>query len=227
MIRIEQASKTYRTKRGEVTALAAFDCEIKGGEFVSIVGPSGSGKSTLLLMMGAMLRPTSGTVTVADRDIYALGQQERAGLRATEIGFVFQMFHLVPYLSVLDNVLLAGLRGAREGIRGQAEKLIEEIGLSHRIDHKPTELSAGERQRAAIARALITSPKIILADEPTGNLDPENAAEVVRHLKAFQSEGGTVVSVTHGAAISEAADRVIPLGSASRQGHDQATAPAS
>lgn len=212
MIRIEKATRTYRTKRGDVTALAEFDCEIESGEFISIVGPSGSGKSTLLLMMGAMLRPTAGTVTLDGRDVYALGQKERARLRGAEIGFVFQMFHLVPYLSVLDNILLASRLRNTEGTRSRATALADEMGLSRRISHKPSELSAGERQRAAIARALITSPKLILADEPTGNLDPDNAAEVVRHLKEFQSNGGTVVAVTHGTAISEAADRVIPLG---------------
>ena len=211
MIRIEKASKTYRTKRGAVTALSAFDCAIEAGEFVSIVGPSGSGKSTLLLMMGAMLQPTDGTVSLAGRDIYALDQRERAGLRATEIGFVFQMFHLVPYLSVLDNILLAAKRRSANDERDRATALVDEMGLSHRIAHKPSELSAGERQRAAIARALITAPKVILADEPTGNLDPDNAAEVVKHLKSFQKNGGTVVSVTHGTAISNAADRVIHL----------------
>ncbi len=213
MIRLEKVSRTYATKRGPVTALAEFDCSVDKGEFVSIVGPSGSGKSTLLLMMGGMLHPSSGAARFDGRDLYALGAAERARLRATEIGFVFQMFHLVAYLSILDNVLLAARNLPTAEARPRAGQLIEEMGLSHRINHKPSELSAGERQRAAIARALVTSPKVLLADEPTGNLDPANAAEAVKHLKAFQARGGTVVAVTHGTAISEAADRVVRLGS--------------
>lgn len=211
MIRLQKVSKTYATKRGEVTALAEFDCAIEKGEFVSIVGPSGSGKSTLLLMMGAMLRPTTGVVELNGRDLYSFSPGGRARLRSTEIGFVFQMFHLVAYLSVLDNILIAARELDASTARQHAEKLIDEMGLAHRIGHKPSELSAGERQRAAIARALITSPKVILADEPTGNLDPENAADAVRHLKKFQSDGGTVVMVTHGTAADDAADRVIRL----------------
>lgn len=211
MIRLDKVSKTYATKRGEVTALGEFDCAIEKGEFVSIVGPSGSGKSTLLLMMGAMLRPTTGAVELDGRDLYSLSPGARARLRSTEIGFVFQMFHLVAYLSVLDNILIAARELDATAARKQAETLIEEMGLTHRLGHKPSELSAGERQRAAIARALITAPKVILADEPTGNLDPENADDAVRRLKRFQNNGGTVVMVTHGSAADEAADRVIRL----------------
>jgi putative ABC transport system ATP-binding protein len=211
MIRLQKVSRSYATKRGEVIALPEFDCEIEKGEFVSIVGPSGSGKSTLLLMMGAMLRPTAGTVELNRRDLYSLSPGARARLRSTEIGFVFQMFHLVTYLSVLDNILIAARELDATAALQKAEKLIDEMGLSHRIGHKPSELSAGERQRAAIARALITSPKLILADEPTGNLDPENADEAVKHLKKFQTDGGTVVMVTHGTAADQAADRVIRL----------------
>ena len=211
MIRLQKVSKRYPTQKGEVTALGDFDCEVERGEFVSIVGPSGSGKSTLLLMMGAMLRPTTGSVELNGRDLYSLSPGARAKLRSTEIGFVFQMFHLVAYLSVLDNILIAARDLDATAARQEAERLIEEMGLSHRVGHKPSELSAGERQRAAIARALITSPKLILADEPTGNLDPENAAEAVEHLKTFQTAGGTVVMVTHGTAADEAADRIIRL----------------
>ncbi len=211
MIRIENMTKTFATRRGPVQAIDALTLEIDPGAFVVVRGPSGSGKTTLLLALGGMQRPTQGKVLVDGHDPYALSPADRAQFRAERIGFVFQMFHLVPYLSVRENVLLAG-KAAGNGVdAGKADALIEELGLTPRRHHRPGELSAGERQRAAIARALINQPALILADEPTGNLDPDNAAEVVQALHDFRKQGGTVVFVTHGTAADEHADRVIQL----------------
>ncbi|HJO09342.1 MAG TPA: ABC transporter ATP-binding protein, partial [Verrucomicrobiota bacterium] len=180
-------------------------------EFVAVRGPSGSGKTTLLLTLGGMQRPSAGTVQLAGQDLYGLPPSERAKLRSSEIGFVFQMFHLVPYLDLLGNVLLASPSCPSDVVRKRAGELLKELGLAKRVSHRPGELSAGERQRLAVARALLNRPKLILADEPTGNLDPENAAEVIRHLAEFHRSGGTVVLVTHGGAADSHADRTVSL----------------
>jgi len=211
MIRFDQISKVYQTAKGAVKSLDNVTLEIKAGEFVAIRGPSGCGKTTLLLTVGGMLRPTSGHVAVDGEDLYQLSIRERAQFRARKIGFVFQMFHLVPYLSVWENVMLAAGPGANGASSAKAKDLLARLGLASRSHHTPAELSAGERQRAAIARALVNQPKMILADEPTGNLDPENAAEVFRHLRDFQRAGGTVIVVTHGSGAEECADGVIQM----------------
>ena len=208
MVQLENISKIYRTRRGQVKALDEISFQVQEGEFVVVRGPSGSGKTTLLLAIGGMLHPTSGQVFVGKKDIYAMSKRERARFRAENIGFVFQMFHLVPYLNVIENALLAS--GARAN-RSEAEKLLERLGMFGREHHRPSELSAGERQRTAIARALLNHPRIILADEPTGNLDPENAAQVIGYLAEFHREGGTVVVVTHGAVADQYSDRIIYL----------------
>jgi len=194
-----------------VKALRHIDLEIRRGEFIVIRGPSGCGKTTLLLTLGGMLRPTRGTVMVDDRDLYALPAHERNLFRAGRIGFVFQMFHLVPYLTVLENIELAGSGPAPAGGTSRGHALLESFGLSHRAHHLPGELSAGERQRTAIARAMYHQPTFLLADEPTGNLDPENAGEVFRHFREFHRQGGTVVVVTHGPTADPFADRVLRL----------------
>ena len=212
MIAVEQLSKSYRTKRdGSLDVFRDLDFTIDEGEFVVIRGPSGCGKTTLLLTLGGMLRPSSGRITIGDTDVYTLDSRARAQFRASSIGFVFQMFHLIPYLDVIENVLLGAGSRAVSGDRPRAEQLLDRLGLSGRLSHRPSELSAGERQRTAIARAMINRPKLILADEPTGNLDPENADEVVGHLAEFKSEGGTVIMVTHGLSADRAADRIIRM----------------
>ncbi len=209
MFRLDNVSKTFRAASGEVRALDGVDLEIEKGSFTVIRGPSGSGKTTLLLALGGMQRPTSGGVFVDGRDIYALRSRQRALFRKTGIGFVFQMYHLVPYLTVLENVLLATGRNAdRDRF---ARNLLDRLGLIDRRDHRPACLSAGEKQRAAIARALANKPAAILADEPTGNLDPDSAGDVIGRLDRFRKEGGTVVVVTHGAASDSRATRIIHL----------------
>lgn len=211
MIRIERVTKAYPGRHNEVKALDKINMEVKEREFVVFRGPSGSGKTTLLLTLGGMLRPSSGRLFVNEQDVYALSGRERAKFRGQNIGFVFQMFHLIPYLTVLDNVALAAGKRFTTMLRRDAITLLEDLGLSHRIHHKPSELSAGEKQRTAIARALLNRPKIILADEPTGNLDPENAREVLNHLSTFHLRGGTVLLVTHGKDADQYADRIVHL----------------
>jgi len=210
MLVLENLAKTYRTGTGHVNALDGVSLRIERGEFVAVCGPSGSGKTTLLMMVAAMLRPSRGSVRFENEDVYAMTAPARAKFRAHNIGFVFQMFHLVPYLNVLENVLVAGgAIGAAD--KTSANELLQRLGLQHRIGHRPSELSAGEKQRTAIARALLNRPKLILADEPTGNLDPENARSVLSHLHDFQQAGGTVIVATHGATAGEFATRTIHL----------------
>ena len=211
MIVLGDVTKAYRTRRGPVKALDGVSLEIPEGEFVAVRGPSGSGKTTLLMVIAGMLRPSAGTVAVGQQEIYALNQQARARFRAQNIGFVFQMFHLVPYLNISENVTLAARVGDTGDRTPQVAGLLDRLGLAGRATHKPAELSAGEKQRTAIARALLNRPKIILADEPTGNLDPENAGTVMKHLVDFQRGGGTVLIATHGEAADEFATRVISL----------------
>ena len=211
MIRCDEVTKIFRKNGSEVTCLDRFTADIGAGEFVAVRGPSGSGKTTLLLTLGGMQRPSAGLVQFGGRDLYGLSPADRAGLRSGEIGFVFQMFHLVPYLDLMGNVLLAYPGKPGPAVRKRAGELLDKLGLTERVSHRPGELSAGERQRLAVARALLNRPKLILADEPTGNLDPENAAEVVRHLAEFHQAGGTVVLVTHGTAADTHADRILRL----------------
>lgn len=211
MICLENVVKTYRTRRGDVKALNDINLRIEKGEFVVICGPSGCGKTTLLMTIAAMLHPTSGIVSVEANSLYAMSVKARAKFRAENIGFVFQMFHLVPYLNILENVLLAGGIVADNNKNTKALELIEQFGLGGRSYHKPAELSAGEKQRTAIARALFNNPKIILADEPTGNLDSDNATSVLGYLSEFHKAGGTVILATHGVEAKRYANLTINL----------------
>ncbi|TEU06496.1 MAG: ABC transporter ATP-binding protein, partial [Candidatus Aminicenantes bacterium] len=206
MIRVDKASKFYRTKHGDVKALDNVNLVIEKGEFFVIRGPSGSGKTTLLLSIGGMLRPTEGQITVNNIDIYAMSKRERAIFRADNIGFVFQLFHLVPYLNIIENVLLSAGVGRSRYDQEDVKGLLKRLNLAERMHHRPSELSAGEKQRTAIARAILKRPQIILADEPTGNLDPKNSEEIIGYLAEFHSSGGTVIVVTHGKAVDQYAD---------------------
>jgi len=211
MVRLERASKVYRTRHGSVKALDEVNLQFEEGEFAVVRGPSGSGKTTLLLTLGGMLRPTKGQVFINNSDIYTLSERERSAFRAENIGFVFQLFHLVPYLNVIDNVLLPAGVGRSRYSQEDAKDLLNRLHLTERIYHKPAELSAGEKQRTAVARALLKRPRIILADEPTGNLDPENAEKIIRHLAEYNNKGGTVIVVTHGKAADRYASRIVHL----------------
>ena len=170
-------------------------------------------KHTLLLTIGGMLRPDAGSAIVMDRDLYALSRRERAAFRATQLGFVFQMFHLVPYLTVRENVLLP-VGHHRDSVRTRqhdCDQLLKRLGLAHRMDHTPGQLSVGERQRTAVARATLLNPPLLLADEPTGNLDEDSAAEIYRVLNEYRDQGGTVLVVTHTRSALAHADRTIQL----------------
>jgi ABC-type lipoprotein export system ATPase subunit len=211
MIHLEGVSKTYPTSGGEVHALRAVNFEVAPGEFVAVRGPSGSGKSTLLTIIGGLAAPSAGRVRVADKD---LGQLSPAGLalfRQRDVGFVFQTFHLLPYLDVLGNVMVAAAPPvAGDGAR-RAGELLERFQLGHRLRHRPAELSTGESQRVAIARALVNRPSLLLADEPTGNLDAETSVGVLDLLGDFHKQGGTVLLVTHEESAAARAQRTVLL----------------
>ncbi|MHC4395554.1 MAG: ABC transporter ATP-binding protein [Planctomycetota bacterium] len=211
MVILEDVTKTYRTARGDINALDSVSLRVEKGEFVVINGPSGSGKTTLLMTIAAMLRPSRGTVCIEGKNIYDMGIRARANFRAENVGFVFQMFYLVPYLNVVDNIVLAGQAAGKNRGAGELKQLVQQFGLEQRALHKPSQLSAGEKQRTAIARALLNRPQIILADEPTGNLDSENATAVLGYLADFHRGGGTVIVVTHGAEAERFAERIIYL----------------
>ncbi len=211
MLTLEGVTKVYRRDGREVRALDGVSLRSKPGELLMVQGPSGCGKTTLLLVAGGLLRPDTGTVTLGDRDLYGLDAEGRARLRADRVGFVFQRFHLVPYLSVLDNVRVPSLASGLPDAETRARQLIGEVGLTERAGHVPAELSTGERQRTALARALLNRPDVLLADEPTGNLDDASAAAVLDHLAAFAAGGGTVLLVTHDARAADRAGRVLRM----------------
>jgi putative ABC transport system ATP-binding protein len=213
MLRMENVSKTYRHRGKLVTALDGANAEIPDGDFVSIVGPSGSGKSTLLLMLGGMLSPSGGRVLLDGQSVYDLDANARAQLRKQRVGFVFQTFNLVPYLSAIENVKVP-LFLAKMEERAQTERaaaLLDRVGLSDRLHHKPSELSVGQQQRVALARMLANDPAVILADEPTGNLDPDTSRQVIQFLEEVNAEGRTVVIVTHDPRAAERAKRILRL----------------
>jgi len=211
MVVLEDVTKTYRIGRGDINALDRVNMRVEKGEFVVINGPSGSGKTTLLMTIAAMLRPNSGTVCINGRNVYDMSIRARANFRAENIGFVFQLFYLVPYLNVVENIALARQSTGRNSVTDELERLVKQFGLEGRAFHKPSQLSAGEKQRTAVARALLNRPQLILADEPTGNLDVENATAVLGYLADFHRDGGTVIVVTHASGPEEFADRIIYL----------------
>ena len=212
-MRLEAVSKSYSHRGRMVAALDDASLEITPGDFVAVVGPSGSGKSTLLLVLGGMLSPSAGQVFLNGRSLYDLSPNARADMRRKKIGVVFQTFNLVPYLTALENVqiplFLAGLDEATQKQRATA--LLERVGLGDRLDHKPPELSIGEQQRVALARVLANDPEIILADEPTGNLDPETGQQILDLLAEMNREGRTVVMVTHDPRAAARAKRTLRL----------------
>jgi putative ABC transport system ATP-binding protein len=205
-ITVRNLSKRY----GDVRALQDVSFEIEAGEWIAVTGPSGSGKSTLVNLLGCLDVPTAGEVVINGQDIGKLGPAELAVFRRENVGLVFQQFHLVPYLSALENVMLAQYLHSMAD-RDQARKALEQVGLGDRIHHRPGQLSGGEQQRVCVARALINHPKMILADEPTGNLDEANAALVMGLLTKLHNEGHTIVMVTHAPEIARLANRRFEL----------------
>lgn len=211
MIHLEHVSRTYRTGNGPVRALADVSLDVEDGQFVAVRGPSGCGKSTLLMIVGGLGRPSTGRVLVAGEDLTSATPAALSRFRARQVGFVFQMFHLLPYLTVLENVAAAALPGEQGAVRVRAEELLERFDLGPRLRHVPAKLSAGERQRVAVARAMINRPRLLLADEPTGNLDPDSAASVLGLLAGFHRDGGTVLLVTHSEQAAAFAQRTVLL----------------
>ena len=211
MLEVKDITKTYRGPNGPVQALDGVSIRVERGEFVSVQGPSGCGKTTLLLAAGGLLAGDGGEVRIDGEDPYALGPDARARFRAGKVGFVFQQFHLVPYLSVLDNILSPTLALQSADARQRAMQLIEHFGLADRMHHTPGELSTGERQRTALARALLNGPGLLLADEPTGNLDGDSARDVLDYLAEFARNGGAVLLVTHDDRAADYAQRTVRL----------------
>jgi lipoprotein-releasing system ATP-binding protein len=212
--------KAYRKHRLEVPVLKGLDLEVERGEFLSLVGASGSGKTTLLHLLGTLDKPDEGEILLEGRRIDNVPHRERDRLRNEVFGFIFQFYHLLPELNVLENVLMPQMIkhsiftwwGKRGRLRREAQRLVELVGLAHRVKHKPNELSGGEMQRTAIARALMNRPQILLADEPTGNLDSTTGEGIVRLLRDLnQQEGLTIVMVTHNSDLAASADRVVRM----------------
>ncbi|OGC68142.1 macrolide ABC transporter ATP-binding protein [candidate division WWE3 bacterium RIFCSPLOWO2_02_FULL_53_10] len=212
ILNLEKVTKIYGTGETQVTALDGVSLEVASGEVVSVVGHSGSGKTTLLNMMGALDRPTSGRIFLEEEEISRIPEHQLYRVRREKIGFIFQSFHLIPTLNALENVLAPTLPLGERRFEERARELLESVGLGARLPHRPSQLSGGEMQRVAIARALIHEPKLILADEPTGNLDSKTGEEIINLLLRLNKEKGvTLVIVTHEPEIAKKADRTVSI----------------
>lgn len=213
MLRLENVQKVYRTDTIETVALSRINLDVRAGEFVSIMGPSGSGKSTLLNMMGLLDEPTSGTIVLNGRAILSFKDADLARLRNEEIGFIFQTFHLISDLNAIDNVeipLLYRKMSATER-KKRCQAALERVGLSSRMKHFPAQMSGGQQQRVAIARAIVGKPALLLADEPTGNLDSQMSEEILAILKELNQEGTTIVMVTHDPKMAQETHRTVRI----------------
>jgi putative ABC transport system ATP-binding protein len=213
MLQMRALSRVYRTDMVETTALDAIDLDIHDGEFVAIMGPSGCGKSTLLNLMGMLDRPSGGSYVFAGREVANLSEAKLAEVRKASIGFIFQSFNLVDELTVRENIELALLYHdvPTAERRRRTDEVMDRVGIAHRARHRPSQLSGGQQQRVAVARALVAAPKLILADEPTGNLDTNHGEEVMRMLQTLNGQGSTIVMVTHSAAHADYASRVVNM----------------
>jgi putative ABC transport system ATP-binding protein len=209
MFELENITKVYKAGQTEVPALRGISCRIKSGEMVSIVGPSGSGKSTLMNIIGCLDRPTSGKYRLEGIEVDKLNDNQLAEIRSKKIGFVFQSFNLLPRVTALANVELPLIYAGASNRHQRALQVLESVGLAHRVNHTPSELAGGEQQRVAIARALVNNPSLILADEPTGNLDTQTSQEIMLIFKRLNEQGMTVVLVTHEPDIAAYTQRTI------------------
>ena len=213
MIKLSGVTKRYRTTELETTALDGIDLELGKGEFVAVMGPSGCGKSTLLNIVGLIDAPSSGQYVFADTDVSKYSENRLADMRKGNVGFIFQSFNLVDELTVRENVELALLYHNHSGAhrKERVDRVLDKVGIAHRAKHRPTQLSGGQQQRVAVARALVGEPKLILADEPTGNLDTAHGEEVMRMLRQLNQEGSTIVMVTHSPAHADFASRIVNM----------------
>jgi putative ABC transport system ATP-binding protein len=211
LIRLESVTKTYGTGDAEVVALSEFSLSVHDGELLAVMGPSGSGKSTLMNILGCLDTPTSGRYWFGGDDVSRLDETQLAHVRNRRIGFVFQQFQLLPRLSAWRNVELPLLYRNSQDRRALAERALDQVGLSNRIDHRPTQLSGGQQQRVAIARALVTNPDLILADEPTGNLDTASSHDVLSVLQELNRQGRTIIIITHDPEVAAAAMRIVTM----------------
>jgi putative ABC transport system ATP-binding protein len=211
MLELENITKVYKAGQTEVPALRGISCRIESGEMVSIVGPSGSGKSTLMNIIGCLDKPTSGRYLLDGTEVSELNDNQLAEIRNKKIGFVFQSFNLLSRTTALANVELPLIYGGASNRRQRALQVLESVGLAHRVTHRPSELAGGEQQRVAIARALVNNPALILADEPTGNLDTRTSQEIMAIFKQLNEQGMTIVLVTHEPDIAAYTQRTIKL----------------
>jgi putative ABC transport system ATP-binding protein len=211
MLKFEEITKLYQKDNQDIYALDDFSLSINKGDFIAIQGPSGCGKTTLLLTAGGLLKPDKGEVFINGESIYNLSTEKRASFRAQNIGFVFQQYHLIPYLNVIENIRVPALAMNTKADENKITELIEMLGLGKRINHTPAELSAGEKQRTALARALLFNPALLLADEITGNLDEVNVEIVMNCLSEYKNQGGTILLVTHDKDLGIKADKVLNI----------------
>ena len=220
LLQCQNLSRSFRMGDATVDVLRGVDLTVNAGEFLAIEGRSGSGKSTLLHLLGALDEPSQGSVTFDGRDLFSLPAADRSRLRNVSFGFVFQFYHLLPELTVQENAELAAMirlsrgefRKQRSTLTGRAVKILDSLGMAHRLKHRPAQLSGGERQRVAIARALMNEPRVLFADEPTGNLDVETGGQIMAVLEGLhRTAGQTIVMVTHDRTIGRRADRLVVL----------------
>ena len=211
ILKASDISKSYSSDKNQIKVVDNYNIDLFSSEFVSLTGPSGCGKTTILMIIGCLLKPDHGTVEIDGLDIYSMNSSRIAEQRSKKIGFIYQDFKLIPYLTIKENILCSSLINDVSNLEDKANDLILRLGLNHRVNHRPEQLSAGEKQRTAIARALLMEPKLIIADEPTGNLDKKNSSLVIEALKDYSDEGACVIMVSHDEEVKKSSDRHIQM----------------
>ena len=211
ILKASDISKSYNSDKNRIKVVDNYNIDLFSSEFVSLTGPSGCGKTTILMIIGCLLKPDHGTVEIDGLDIYSMNSSRIAEQRSKKIGFIYQDFKLIPYLTIKENILCSSLINDVGNLEDKANDLILRLGLIHRVNHRPEQLSAGEKQRTAIARALLMEPKLIIADEPTGNLDKKNSSLVIEALQHYSDEGACVIMVSHDEDVKKSSDRHIQM----------------